>query len=126
MKRAVNPRRLFLRDLQQQIVHYQEQGHAIVVMMDANATTQSDTHFADFIDHCAFFDFHANDPADSTYIGAESRRIDFIFGCHQSRQLMERSGTLAYNEGPQSDHRGLYVDLKLEFISPSQAIPPPS
>jgi hypothetical protein len=93
-------------------------------MMDANATTQSDTHFADFIEHCALFDFHANDPADSTYIGAESRRIDVIFGCHQARQLMERSGTLAYNEGPQSDHRGLYVNLKMDFFSRSQAIPP--
>ncbi|KAI2499358.1 hypothetical protein MHU86_15140 [Fragilaria crotonensis] len=124
MKCTVNPRRLFLRDLQQQIAHCQEQGHAIVVMMDANATIHSDTHFADFLDHCALFDLHANDPADSTYIGAESRRIDFIFGCHQARLLLERSGTLAYNEGPQSDHRGLYVDLKLEFFSRSQAIPP--
>jgi len=115
-KHKVNPRRLFLRNLQQQIVQLQEQGHAIVVMLDANATMHSDTHFVDFLDHCTLFDFHANDPAESTYIGAESRRMDFILGCHHARQFLERSGTLAYNEGPQSDHRGLYVDLKLEFF----------
>ncbi|KAI2500714.1 hypothetical protein MHU86_13742 [Fragilaria crotonensis] len=125
-KQSVNPRRLFLRDLQQQVLHLQEQGHAIIVMLDANSTLQSDTHFADFLDHCTLFDLHANDPAESTYIGAESRRIDFILGCHHARQFLERSGTLAYNEGPQSDHRGLYVDLKLEFFQRSSAIPSPS
>lgn len=94
-------------------------------MMDANATLQSDTHLVDFLDHCTLFDLHANDPAASTYIGAESRGIDFIFGCHHARQFLERSGTLAYNEGPQSDHRGLYVDLKLDFFNRSLAISPP-
>ena len=84
-------------------------------MMDANATMHSDAHFAAFLDHCALSDCHADDPAESTYIGAESRRIDFIFGCQNARQFLEQSGTLAYNEGPQSDHRGLYVDLTLEF-----------
>jgi hypothetical protein len=96
-KHSVNPRRLFLRDLQQQIIQLQEQGHAIVVMLDANATLQSDTHFVDFLDQCTLFDLHANDPAESTYIGAESRWIDFILGCHHARQFVERSGTLAYN-----------------------------
>ncbi|KAI2503171.1 hypothetical protein MHU86_11274 [Fragilaria crotonensis] len=94
--------------------------------MDVNSTLQSDTHFADFLDHCTLFDLHANDPAESTYIGAESRRIDFILGCHHARQFLERSGTLSYNEGPQSDHRGLYVDLKLDFFQRSSAISLPS
>ncbi|KAI2509031.1 hypothetical protein MHU86_5407 [Fragilaria crotonensis] len=125
-KQSVNPRRLFLRDLQQQVLQLQEQGHAIIVMMDVNSTLQSDTHFADFLDHCTLFDLHANDPAESTYIGAESRRIDFILGCHHARQFLERSGTLSYNEGPQSDHRGLYVDLKLDFFQRSSAISLPS
>ena len=123
-KQSVNPRRLFLRDLQHQIVQLQEHGHAIVVMLDANATMHSDTHFVDFLDHCTLFDLHATDPAESTYIGAEARRIDFILGCHHARQFMERAGTLAYNEGPQSDHRGLYVDLRLDFFYRSLAIPP--
>ncbi|KAI2495174.1 hypothetical protein MHU86_19359 [Fragilaria crotonensis] len=92
--------------------------------MDANATMSSDPHFAAFMDHCALFDFHADDPAESTYIGAASRRIDFILGCKSARQFLERSGTLAYNEGPQSDHRGLYVDLTMGFFHRSQPIMP--
>ena len=31
---------------------------------------------------------------------------------------------LAYNEGPQSDHRSLYIDLRLDFFSRSSAISP--
>ncbi|KAI2500343.1 hypothetical protein MHU86_14151 [Fragilaria crotonensis] len=40
---------------------------------------------------------------------------------------MTRSGTLSYFEGPQSDHRGLYVDLDLGsyFNRQSATIPPP-
>jgi hypothetical protein len=86
-------------------------------MLDAKATMHSDIHFIVFLDHCTLVDLHANDPAESTYIGAESRIIDFILGCHHARQFLERSGTLlAYNEGAQSDHRCLYVDLRLEFF----------
>jgi hypothetical protein len=88
-------------------------------MLDANATFESDTHFKAFIDTCSLFDFHVDDPAASTFIGAESRRIDYILGCHHARQYLERSGTLAYNEGPQSDHRGLYADIRLHFFSHS-------
>lgn len=55
-------------------------------MLDANATLPSHTHFGDFLDDCTLFDLHASDPPESTYIGAESRRIDFILGCHHARQ----------------------------------------
>ena len=109
-----NPRRLFLRDLTTEVHRLQEQGHAVIVMLDANATISTDPHFSDFLDMCSYSDFHANAPAPSTFIGADARRIDYILGCPQALQYLARSGTLAYNEGPQSDHRGLYVDLRVE------------
>ena len=31
--------------------------------------------------------------------------------------MLRRSGTLAYTEGPQSDHRALFVDLHIDFLS---------
>ena len=68
-------------------------------MLDANATTLSDTNFLDFMEACMLMDFHENDPAPSTFIGSPNRRIDFIFGCEQAKSMLRRSGTLAYIEG---------------------------
>ena len=116
-QKTVNPRRLFLRDLQELINTLQSSGHAIIVMLDANATIDSDPAFADFIESCMLSDFHAEDPAPSTFIGAPNRRIDFILGCEQAKDMLRRSGTLGYIEGPQSDHRSLFVDLHIDFVS---------
>jgi hypothetical protein len=111
-----NPRRQFLTDLQSVLLRLQEDGHAIIVMLDANSTLTSDIHFSDFITSCGLNDLHSDDPAPSTYIGAADRRIDFILGCDQVLASLSRSGTLSYTEGPQSDHRGLYIDLDLSFL----------
>ena len=122
---TVNPRRLFLRDIKKQIQDLQHLGHAIVLMLDANATDSSDPAFSDFISECSFSDLHLSDPAPSTYIGSDSRRIDFIFGCQIVSQHLTRSGTLAYDAGPQSDHRSLFIDLDLAFLTvSSDAIQP--
>ena len=85
-------------------------------MMDANSTERSDHTFAEFISMCSLSDLHSNAPAPSTYIGAADRRIDFIYGRHTVQQSLLRSGTLSYHEGPQSDHRSLFVDLNLEYM----------
>ena len=111
---TVNPRRLFLRDIKKQIQDLQQLGHAIVLMLDANATKKSDSAFSDFITECSLTDFHSSDPAPSTYIGSDSRRIDFILGCPTVYQHMTCSGTRAYNAGTQSDHQSLFVNLDLE------------
>ena len=111
-KQSINPRQFFLRDLEASILELQGNEHAVILMLDANATTTSDPQFASFIDNCSFNDLHSSAPAQSTYIGADDRRIDYVFGCSKALQYLDRSGTLSYTEGPQSDHRGLYVDLK--------------
>jgi hypothetical protein len=116
-QKSVNPRRLFLRDLQEVVINLQSAGHATILMLDANATTSSDTQFLEFMEACSLTDFHENDPAPSTFIGSPNRRIDFILGCEQAKSMLRRSGTLAYIEGPQSDHRALFADLHVEFLS---------
>jgi hypothetical protein len=102
-------------DLQQTILSLQEMGHCIILMLDANSTI-NDRALSDFSSTCGLNDLHSLDPAPSTYIGAAGRRIDFIFGCDDALAYVLQAGTLAYTEGPQSDHRGLYVDLSPEFI----------
>ena len=89
-------------------------------MLDANSTLESDRSFSDFVFSCGLHDLHSSDPAPSTFIGAENRRIDFMFGCDTVAQNLSRSGSLAYTEGPQSDHRSLFVDISPDLIRPSQ------
>jgi hypothetical protein len=55
---------------------------------------------------------------------SNTRQIDYIFGCHYIQEAMARSGTLAYIEGPQSDHRGLFVDLHLPKLQGYLTVPP--
>ena len=104
-------RQRFLIDMAEQIRALQEEGHAVLLMLDANATITDDAKFQDMVEQCDLLDMHRADPATSTYIGASARRIDYIFGCNKVMAAMTRQGTLAYHEGPQSDHRALYVDL---------------
>lgn len=89
---SLNPRTVFLADLHEFIRPLQEQGNAIILMMDANATMESDQRLASFIQLWSLYDLHANNPATSTYIGAAARRIDYIFGCQKIREVMSRSG----------------------------------
>jgi hypothetical protein len=111
-----NPRRAILQDLKLAIRSLQEKEHSILLMIDANSTIQDDYFFAEFVQECSFYDLHIADPAVSTYIGAEARRIDFMFGCVHVKESLVRSGTLSYFEGPQSDHRGLYADIKISSL----------
>jgi hypothetical protein len=107
------------------ILNLHEQGYAVILMLDANSTIESEPHFSDFIDTCSFSDIHESNSAVSTFIGAEAWRMDYIFGCPQALQYLDRSGTLAYTEGPQSDHRGLYVNLDLHmFVGSKTPIAP--
>ena len=114
---SLNPRRRFLVDLKTLILDLQDLGHAIILMLDANSTMDSDTHFADFVFACGLQDAHSQDPAPSTYIGSATRRIDFILCCEKVSPHIVRSGTLSYSEGPQSDHRGLYIDISEGLLS---------
>ena len=127
---SLNPRTHVLRSLQKLILQLSQQQHSVVIMMDANSTLHDDRELRDFLEHCDLHDLHAQDPAPSTYLGSPNRRIDFIFGSSDILRCLKQSGTLSYNDGPQSDHRGLYVDIDLHALlgyslSPS-AFPSPA
>jgi hypothetical protein len=75
-----------------QIQELQDAGHAIILMLDANATLTDDTKFRDIVKLCGLNDLHRSDPAPSTYIGAAECRIDYIFGCHKVLTTVTRHG----------------------------------
>lgn len=129
---TVAARQIFLNDMRTQILALQDAGHSILLMLDANATLlKDDDKFRTMVDQCGLIDLQRSDPAASTYIGASARRIDYMLGCHKVMNSLQRQGSLAYHEGPQSDHRALYVDLDADqllahhandnSIQPSQA-----
>jgi hypothetical protein len=115
-EKTPNPRKHFIQDITSLILHHKEMGDAILLMLDANGTLETDTALQNLLIQCELQDIHRNDPSPTTYIGASNRRIDFIFGCERVDNHAVRSGTLSYHEGPQADHRGLYVDLMLPAI----------
>ena len=111
-----NPRTHILTSLTTFVNKLQSQNHAILLMIDANSTLASDSVFLEFCNTCTLNDLHANDPAPSTYLGAPGRRIDYMLGCPRVLDSVRRSGSLSYYQGPQSDHRGLFVDLDLKSL----------
>jgi hypothetical protein len=111
-----NPRRLFFQQLSTEIQRLQEMGHNILVMLDANSDLSTDHGFSDFLSQCELYNLHNKHAPPSTYIGSPHRRIDYILGCGNLAEFCSRSGSLSYFEGPQSDHRGLFVDLQIPAL----------
>ena len=112
-ERSPQPRTRFITDLSNTIKRLQTSGHAILVMMDANAVLGKDTKLGEMLLSHDLEDLHKSSPAPSTYIGSDHRRIDYMFGCPRTVAAISRQGTLSYFEGPQSDHRALYIDLNI-------------
>ena len=110
------PRRRFLQDIHTAIETLQTNNHAVLLMLDANSTLDSDSHFLSMINNVDLTDLHQSSAAPSTYIGSSNRRIDYMLGCPRIQAVVSRQGSLAYFEGPHSDHRALYVDLNLKTL----------
>ena len=106
-----NPRQRFLTELGDVILKYRDSGHYVLLMLDANGTIEDDSNLRQMIAKSGLYNLHHMDPAPSTYIGAKNRRIDLMLGCKKVLESTIRAGTLSYTEGPQSDHRALYIDM---------------
>ena len=111
--KSPNPRKAFLQDLETTILQLRGQGHAIIVMLDANETLRNENDLGKWKARLDLQDVHQTCPAPSTYIGSTSRRIDFMFACTQAMPHIKASGILSYMEGPQSDHRGIFLDIDI-------------
>jgi hypothetical protein len=111
-----NPRTIFIQDITKTIQTLQTAGHALLIMMDSNGSLDDDSELQNLLKECDLTDLHHATPAPSTYIGSNQRRIDHILGCHHTTTALIASGSLSYLDGPQSDHRGLFVDLDLQHL----------
>ena len=85
-------------------------------MLDANETLNQEASFKEFLSACDLHDLHHSSPAPLTYIGSSICQIDLIFGSLTAKETLLRSGTLSYIKRPQSDHRGLFVDLDTRLL----------
>jgi hypothetical protein len=121
-----HPRRELLLDLRKQIINLRQQGHSVILNMDANSCIPADRSLGELLHETGLIDLHLSHPAPSTYIGSATRRIDYMFGCTRVQASYQRSGTLSYLSGPQADHRGLFVDLDplILFGVPRISLPP--
>ena len=110
-KQTANPRKQFLEDLERTIGDLLDAKHSVILMLDANSVLTQDRHLRESMERLNLTDLHEKDPAPSTYIGASDRRIDYMFGSPCVENAKIAGGTLSYVDGPQSDHRGLFVDI---------------
>lgn len=113
---SINPRKKYIDDLETAINRLLDAQHSVILMMDANGVLDQDKYFRESMERLHLTDLHENDPAPSTYIGATDRRIDYMFGSMHVAEAKLAAGTLSYVEGPQSDHRGLFVDICADTI----------
>jgi hypothetical protein len=111
-----NPRLQFLKDVEHEIRTLQESGNMILLMLDANGVCTKTQNLWSSSNDSNFTTCTTMILPRLTYIGSTDRRIDFMFGCTKTREAMITSGTLSYIEGPQSDHRGLFVDLDPQLL----------
>jgi len=121
-----NPRTRFNLDIRQFIseILQGEVDHEIVLLLDANGPLES---ISDIAQDFNLVDLHEEqDCARTTQRRSSKHRIDFILGTPGVKAAVRRAGALAYSEGIQSDHRGLFVDLDISFILDNgpEPIPP--
>jgi hypothetical protein len=116
-----NPRKEMIRDLTDHITKLQQQGHLILVMMDANEEISPRSNLNHLIHVLGLVDVHSHSPAPSTHIRG-SQRIDYMLVSASLIPFVTRSGTLAYHQGFQTDHRTLYCDISSDFFITSPAL----
>ena len=114
--KSPRPRKHILDELQHLIIELQAKGHSILLMLDSNGTLEGDPDLSNLIQQCDLHDLHSINPSPSTFIGSNTRRIDHMLGCSTVLRCMTGSGSMSYLEGPQSDHRGLFVDIDQQAL----------
>jgi hypothetical protein len=80
-------------------------------MRHSNGMLSDDADLQHLLAQCDLHDLHATNAPPSTFVGAADRRVDHMLGCSTVLQCTSGSGSLSYLEGPQSDHRRLFVDI---------------
>ncbi len=115
-----DPRAEFSRDLQAAISEWQANGCSILLMTDANASlTTSNSWITRLCVSCNLRDIHAQvhaDPGPTTYARSNNDRIDYILMSEDICPSAESCGIDPFYAGIRSDHRGLWLDLRISQL----------
>jgi exonuclease III len=116
-----DPREQFFVDLEAYIKELRKDNHAILLMMDANESTKErNSRVAKFFADCDMVDLmehhHANLPdPPNTYIRG-TKTVDYFGGTEDVAEATELAGIEAFGQTFQSDHRGMFLDLRISRI----------
>jgi hypothetical protein len=110
----------FYHDLEQQLVQWKDGGKEIILMIDANEPIgEKPGRLTSVISKAGLTDLiryrHPHEEDVNTHIRG-SKQIDFIFGSQGIRQHCDRAGILPFGYGYQSDHRAIFIKIKIENI----------
>ena len=110
------PRKIMLRDLQTLLIDLIEQQDEILLLWDANNTIHSN-ELSSLLAHIKLHDLMPETPSRfSTYMRG-SRIIDHAWGTSKLKQSTIQAGYLPFNgKAWLSDHRGLYIDIRVSKL----------
>ena len=113
-----NPQREFDKDLCTQLRQWRLDGCDILLAIDTNAGLD-DSRVNNIVSAGNLCDIlgskHGIDSPPTFTNG--SKTIDFFFGTTNVQRAVQACGYLPFNDGIRSDHRGLWLDLNLNFFS---------
>ena len=113
-----DPRHLILADLGTEITKNRNNGHGIIVLIDANESlTKHNSKFAKWIQTMELTDpitLRHGPAAQPASVDHGSTRIDFILTSADLNQYIKAAGILPRFHFIDSDHRALFLDLDLD------------
>jgi hypothetical protein len=123
------PRQQILTDLAAFISPHVQDGHEILLLMDANSKID-DPSMSNFLHDSHLHDIMSEylpDVPPNTYQRGR-HKIDHILGTMGFLLAVTDAGILPFTAGPKSDHAILYVDFSLETLNgiPSQSLHDPT
>lgn len=115
-----NPRRLFIHDLAQYVSELHQAEHDIILMGDFNEEVGLDAHGMQVVlDAGGLTDCHVYrhglETEQPTYARG-CKRVDYMFVSSQLVPHLKHSGIEPFNHRIFSDHRGMFIDLRLPGI----------
>jgi endonuclease/exonuclease/phosphatase family metal-dependent hydrolase len=127
---SVNLRAQVVTDIVALILGFQDKGHDIVLMMDANEASGPGSGVDKIMRNCNLVDAHSlssdTTPYPATYQRG-STKIDFVLVSSRVVSAVSGVSILAIHDGYLSDHRALVVDLDANTLfgeSTSSIVPP--
>jgi len=119
---TTNPRKQCLLDLETTTKRLQTLDHDIIIMIDANENSSTNSDISNFARDNNLLDItshqhleHEQSPPPNTHNRGQ-QQIDYIFGTANVALHTKDSGITKFNQVYHSDHRGIWLDLDLQGL----------